>query len=333
MSLIEQETQLTAPIMDVPLWSENFALSSFDPESGVRCFFHLGRWRKDLTIWREIVLVLLADGSVLAHRAYGNGLTSPEGPGGANFAIRVVRAGRRLTYHFLGGAHRVTQAKLREGLLQNGPSQRMKFDLAFESNAPIWDLGSGGDTYAGKGHIEQPGRVMGTIEIGKERIAYDGMGNRDHSMGARDLSTIGKHQWLQGYFENGLTLLVYDVILRGQTMPTFSKAAVYDGEQMYAATVSSYPFRIDDVADVTRNFGFTLSYTRGVLQVETTRILNTAYLLLTAPNETYIGVSPLPSGKPLTLVEQSAHFSVNGSVSGYGCVERTIPGEINAEGD
>lgn len=334
MSLIEQETQLAAPVRDIPNWSENFCLASFDPQSGVGFWFHLGRWHRELTLWRETVVIMLPDGGVLGHRAYGNGLTSPQGPGGANFAVRIVEPGRRLTYHFLGGVHRVPAAVLREGLLQHGPSQRLKFDLAFESNARIWDLHKVGDTqdFLGKGHVEQLGRVKGTIEIGKERINYDGMGNRDHSMGARETSTLGSHQWLQGRFDNGMGFLLYHAVVRGKSEPAFSEAVVYDGEQMFEAAVT-YPFRIDNVADATRNFGFTLTYAGGALQVETTRIVNTAYLSITAPNDIYIGMFPGPSDKPLTLLEQSTHFQLNGSVQGYGCLERTVPGEVVVEGD
>lgn len=50
MSLLTRETQLDAPVLNIPNWSENFCLSSFDATSGVGLWLHMGRWRHDLTL-------------------------------------------------------------------------------------------------------------------------------------------------------------------------------------------------------------------------------------------------------------------------------------------
>lgn len=332
MSLLSRETQLDAPILDIPNWSENFCLSSFDPGSGVGLWLHMGRWRKDLNYWRETIIVMLPDGTVAAHRGFGNALTRPDGPGGPHFAIRIVEPGKRLDYHFSSGVRRVPAADLSKDLLADGPRERLSFKLSFSSGLPIWDLHKVGGTqdFLGKGHIEQLGRVTGTIEIGDQRIAYDGMANRDHSLGARDSATLRSHQWIQGQFDNRIGFLIYDAVLRGQSAPVFCEAVVYDGERMYEAKLT-YPWRINDAAQATQPYAFQLAYERGTLNVEVERIVNTAYLSFTAPNELYIGVFQQPGKTPLTLLEQSARFKLNGSVTGYGHIERTVPGEILVE--
>ena len=331
MNLIEHERQLLPPFPNIAHWSENFCLASFDPVSGVGMWLHLGRWRKNLELWRETVILNMPDGTVVAHRAYGNALTRVEGPGGANYSIRILEAGRRLSYHFDGAARRVPAAMLRAGVLGGGASENVKFDLIFESNADIWDLHKvgGSQGFLGTGHVEQIGRVRGTIQVGTETFPYDGKGNRDHSMGPRDTTTLKSHQWLQGYFDNGISFLAYDAVLRGHDKPVFCESVVYDGDTLYAGELS-YDWRVDTVDDALRNYGFSIQYERGKLDVRTTKIAGTAYLSFTVPNDIYIGVVPAGT-PPLTLLEQTAHLVLNGSVEGYGNLERTVPGVIGLD--
>lgn len=332
MSLLTREMQLDAPVLDIPNWSENFCLSSFDPKSGIGLWLHLGRWRHDLTLWRETIVVMLPDGTVTAHRGFGNALTCAAGPGGSNFGVRVIEPGKRLDYLFSAGVRRVPNAELQTGLLADGPRERLAFKLSFSSTLPIWDLHKVGDQqdFLGKGHIEQLGRVSGTIEIGARKFQYNGMGNRDHSMGARDSSTVGSHQWIQGLFDNGSGFLLYDAVIRGQAAAVFTEAVVYDNDRLYDAKLT-YPWRIDDAAQATRPYSFELAYERGTLKVDVVKFVNTAYLSYTGPNEIYVGVFPQPGKKPLVLLEQSAQYQLNGEISGHGHVERTVPGDVVRE--
>ncbi len=328
MNLIAQEYPLDPPFPAIAHWSENFCLAAHDPVCGVGLWLHLGRWRKDLSVWRETVVVNWPDGTVSAQRGFGNALTIPEGPGGTNFAVRVIEPGRRFAYTYLGGALRVPSAQMRVGLQGDGVRQRLAFALEFESSAEIWDMHKEAATqeFLGTGHIEQPGRVTGTIAIGDETFAFDGMGNRYHSMGPRNTPTLESHQWLQGYFENGIRFMLYDGMLRGATTPVFSSAAVYEGDRFFEASVE-YPWRIGTADDACRDFGFRLSYANGSLDITTEAIGAPAFLSFTAPNDIYVGV--YPSGDPpLTLLEQSTRFRLNGSIAGFGRLERTVPGVI-----
>lgn len=140
MNLLEQEFPLQPPFPQAPHWSENFCLASFDPRSGVGLWLHLGRWRKDINLWRETVVVHFPDGTTVAHRAIGRANAAPDGPGGPNFAIRVLEGGHRLRYTFEGGARRLKSELLRHGPLPDGPKDIVRFDVTFDSNAEIWDL-------------------------------------------------------------------------------------------------------------------------------------------------------------------------------------------------
>ena len=328
MNLIQQEYPLKPPYPDLPHWSENFCLAAFDPKCGVGVWLHLGRWRKDLNIWRETVVVNWPDGTVSAQRGFGNALACEDGPGGTNFAVRVLEPGRRFSYTYIGGALRLPSSHMREGLQRDGARQRLAFTLLFESDAGIWDMHkeASKQEFLGAGHIEQPGRVTGAISIGAESFTFEGMGNRDHSMGSRNTPTLESHQWLQGYFENGVKFMLYDAVLRGAREPVFSSAAVYEGDTFYEASVE-YPWRISDADDAQRDFGFRLNYANGALDIATQTIGAPAFLSFTAPNDIYVGV--YPSGDPpLTLLEQSTLLRLNGSIPGFGRLERTVPGVI-----
>jgi hypothetical protein len=118
-------------------------------------------------------------------------------------------------------------------------------------------------------------------------------------------------------------------VLRGHDKPVFCESVVYDGDTLYAGELS-YDWRVDTVDDALRNYGFSIQYERGKLDVRTTKIAGTAYLSFTVPNDIYIGVVPAGT-PPLTLLEQTAHLVLNGSVEGYGNLERTVPGVIGLD--
>ena len=331
MHLIEQEHPLQPPFPDLPHWSENYCLAGHDPQTGVGFWLHLGRWRKDLSQWRETIIINLPHGEVVAHRNYGNALTSEGGPGGSNYWIRILEKGRRLLYCFDGAARRIPAAQLRSGLLVDGPQERLRFELTFSSSADVWDLHKvgGKQEFLGTGHIEQIGRIEGRIEIGDRTIAFSGKGNRDHSMGPRDTTALKSHQWLQGYFENGCSFLIYDAVLRSQPKPVFCEAVVYEGDKLFEGELH-YEWRIENSRDATKNYGFSIEYENGKLDIRTEKIAATAYLSFTVPNDIYIGVWPA-GDPPLTLLEQSTILTLNGNVKGFGNFERTVPGVIGSD--
>jgi hypothetical protein len=53
------------------------------------------------------------------------------------------------------------------------------------------------------GHYEQLCRVTGDLVLGGERIAFDGVGIRDHSWGVRDWTGVGEWHWVAGYSASG----------------------------------------------------------------------------------------------------------------------------------
>jgi hypothetical protein len=317
---------------DIANWSENYCLAGFDPKCGVGFWLHTGRWRRDLSMWREIVIVRLPDGTAVAHRAIGNARSHEDGPGGPNYAIRVIESGRCLHYSFSGGIRRVPQQSMRDELVGDGPKTPMNFDWTFESDADIWDLHKVGhrQDFLPAGHIEQIGRLTGPLRVGNDTYHFDALVNRDHSLGARDNKDLLSHHWLQGYFENGIGFLLFDAMTRNNGKVVFSEAAVYEGNRLYEAKLEMGQ-RCDDARRDQEPVSFKLNYEKGTLDIESTTFHGSSYLSLCSPNEMYIGVYPSEGGPTETLMEQSVSLSLNGFIKGYGCFERTVPGIIKPE--
>lgn len=332
MQVPVKETPWEGPFPDIANWSENFCLAGFDPKSGVGFWFHIGRWRHDLTMFREIVIIRLPDGSVISHRAIGNALSSPEGPGGPHFAVRILESGRKLSYRFSGGVMRVPAREMLNGIVGDGRRTPMTFDLTFESDAEIWDLHKVGSLqdFLPAGHIEQPGRLRGEIRVEGEVFPFDAMVNRDHSLGARDNIDLHSHQWMQGYFDNGMAFMLFDAKTKSDGKVVFSEAIVYEGDKSYEAKIEAID-RCEDVARDEEPIRIVLSYAKGTLTIDTAAYHGSSYLSLVSPNDQYVGVYHSEEGPTLVLDEQSVSLTLNGSVKGYGCYERTIPGVHRAE--
>jgi hypothetical protein len=327
------ETPWEGPFPSVANWSENFLLAGEDPKAGVGFWLHVGRWRKDLTMFRETVLVRLPDDTVVANRGIGNSCSDKMGPGGPYYAIRVIEPGHKLTYSFSGGVRRVPAQSMRDGLVTDGPRTPMKYELTFQSNAGIWDLHKVGHTqeFLPAGHIEQIGRVTGWVHVGTERYEIDTVANRDHSLGARDTKDLLNHQWHQGYFENGISFLLFDAMTRHDGKIAFSEAAVYEGDTLFEGRLEM-GWRCDDAKRDQDPISFRIHYAKGTLDIDVASFVTNSYCSLTSPNDQYVGVYPSPGAQPtLVLMEQSVKLRLNGKIGGYGCCERTVPGVIAPE--
>jgi hypothetical protein len=334
MQVPVQEYPWKAPFPDTPNWSENFLLAGDDPGAGIGFWLHIGRWRHDLSMFRESVIVRLPDGTVVAHRAIGDTRSAPEGPGGPNYAIRVVEPGRKLTYSFSGGVRVLPAGIMREGLVGEGRRVPMRYELTFESDADIWDLNKVGglQDFLPAGHIEQIGRVTGWIEVAGHIHPIDTVANRDHSLGPRDTLDLRNHQWMPGYFPNGISFLLFDAMTRADGKVVFSEAVVYEGDRMFPATLEITE-RCADVARSHEPVALRLTYANGTLDMVSTAVRSDSFLSITSPNDILPGVYPAEGGATLVLLEQSVSLRLNGEVDGYGCFERTVEGVVMREAE
>lgn len=334
MSLADDDRPHSKPYPTDRFWTENYCYTGFDPKSGVGVWLHSGRWIIEPDIWREVVILRFPDGTVAAHRGYGNATVSKDGPGGPNLVIRVAEQGRRHTLAFDGAIRRVPALAMAGQLLPDGPVQRLKFDLEFLSDRPVWDMHgvSHRQDFAGTGHVEQMGTIRGALAIGDERYDLDGLGHRDHSRGPRDSAKLASHHWMQGLFDNGIGFGVYHAMLRGHADPAFAKAAVWEGGALYEGSVE-LPFMIRDGMEAARPFGFRITYEKGTLDIRAADIVQTAFLSFSVPNEEYVGVFPARGHeRPNMLLEQSVFYELADGTRGHGPMERSIEGACYQEG-
>lgn len=322
-----KETPWEGAFPDIDNWSENFCLAGFDPQSGVGLWFHIGRWHHDLNLFREVVIIRLPDNTVIAHRAIGNAHAAEDGPGGPHLAVQIAEPGRKLTYRFNGGVMRVPAAQMLDGLVGDGRRTPVSFDLTFTSTAEIWDLHKVGalQEFLPAGHVEQPGLLSGSIRVGSEQFSFNAMANRDHSLGGRDNRNLHSHQWFQGYFENGLSFLLFDAEIDQGEQVVFSEAVIYEDGKSFEAKIEQIE-RCNHVDDDQKLIRTVLSYENGTLVIDTAGFHGSSYLSLASPNDTYVGVYPTDPGPTRVVDEQSVSLLLNGTVKGYGCYERTIPG-------
>jgi hypothetical protein len=326
------------PIREIPTqeeWSENFALAGFDPESGVDIFLHIGRWRKNLALWREVVTIALADGTILAHRGIGNARANDNGPGGPNLEVRILEPFRRLSWQYVGAARRVRKEDLLRERLTPGQMEPLEFCFTFSSDFPVWNLAYvGANTeFMGRGHVEQLGRVVGEVRFGSERFGFNSLINRDHSRGPRVVDSNRRHTWMHGVFENGIAFLFYEAEISCRDEPAYSEACVYEGGKIYPAAVKlgSYLPLTNNMHLIEQPVPFTLEYPGGTFHITADRFPTTISNQYTSPYEQQIGRREYPDRATRSYLEQSALFTLNDKVRGYGHMERTVPGDIVRE--
>jgi hypothetical protein len=62
------------------------------------------------------------------------------------------------------------------------------------------------------GHYEQSGVVRGDVVLGGRRLAFDGVGQRDHSWGWRDWSGVREWHWVTGLFGTERAFNLFHVV-------------------------------------------------------------------------------------------------------------------------
>jgi hypothetical protein len=164
-----------------PLWSESYWFPLYDPEREIAIVFRAGMYMKrgDANLY----LIVCHQGAIVhavtEHRA------APPPLDGDSFEIAGLRIDieRPLERFRLRYAHGATA-----------------FDLAWEGFSPAYKYPTPpSDEFPG--HIEQGGRVTGTVTLGGVVHPFDGVGHRDHSWGGeRDWTKFKRWTYLSGEF-------------------------------------------------------------------------------------------------------------------------------------
>ena len=165
----------------LPLWSESYWFPLYDPEREIAVVFRAGMYRKrgDANLYLIVTHKGAIVHAVTEHRA---ALPSLDGDSFtiAGLRIDIERPLERFRLRYTHGA--------------------TAFDLTWEGFSPAYKYPTPpSDEFPG--HIEQGGRVTGTVTLGGTDHRFDGVGHRDHSWGGeRDWTKFKRWTYLSGEF-------------------------------------------------------------------------------------------------------------------------------------
>jgi hypothetical protein len=333
-SLVHDEFPLI-PIPDQKYWGENYVVAFYDPDTGIGGMLSMGRWVIRNRLWRNMSYIALPNDRVLVSRNMGPG-TDPKVPDSGVFRLEIPEPGRKLRYVFDGPMEERTMTDLNTVGLQVGATGLVQFDFEFVSDAPIWDMHAGhGDAEKARsaeadfnspdGHIEQNGRLRGTLTCGDGEIySINAVATRDHSRGVRNMTRYKSHIWANGVFPSGRSFNIFSMKTQGfEGIAAGRSAAVVDGklhEIKLAADSQGWLNQPDQLfAPVTLSYE---SDTLGRLEISATKLINSVPLMLLFPADHYWSVPAQARAKNLTWVnEQKVVWRWDGE-EGWGHMER-----------
>jgi hypothetical protein len=111
-----------------------------------------------------------------------------------------------------------------------GVRQEVSYDLRFEPDQPAY-LYREDPAWDGlfDGHVDEVGRVTGTMTIGGRTIDFDGRGAKDHSWGVRDWARPRGWRWVDMLFEDGAEVTLWRVTFDDGSAWTADGAIFHDG--------------------------------------------------------------------------------------------------------
>ena len=316
----ENELPLVTP-PEIPLWSENYCLQSYDANADIGFWLHMGLPVYDSGLWHDITIVYLPGGEdLLVVKSFTpKEWQKDAGPVGAMLRADYDTASGEWVWRFHGVAHRARRSDLHRALLTESTAHPLRFELRFDGLSGIWDLTHyvGEQAWATNGaHWEQPCATSGWIEYDGRRVALNGTGIRDHSRGKRDTTHFGPHFWLHGAFPSGRCFgLLYVSPMVGQPSVLNRAYVVYGGELQDAEVVQLPADR-----SFQKDFEITLRDGKGTHRI-TGKLLHDMTFSFFAPNEILLGRDLARAERFLN--EGQVRWNWDGE-TGYGLGERTV---------
>lgn len=213
-------------------------LQVHDSAACVSVWAHWARIAGAPHIWEGVVAVFLPQGRLLVSRTFGEAAAADET--GSSLRLRCVEPGRRWALRFDGMARPTSTAEVQAGHLADGPVEHVVLDLEFDALTPLWSLHGqmDGQTW-GHAHLEQAGRITGTVEHSAGTAAIASFGFRDHSYGPRDYAGLLGDTWCAAVFGDGRALLALHVWQVDG--PGLATGFLWDGQGMHPLTDSKLP--------------------------------------------------------------------------------------------
>ena len=333
-SIVNEEFPVES-IPERPLWGENYVLTYYDRGADIGSLLSMGRWVLQPRIWRNMSYISLPNDRVLVSRNYGHS-TDPRIADSGVFRLEVLEPGHRLRYVFDGPVEERTQTDLNTSGYRIGRNLPLSFELVFESDQPIWDMHAAGlhdetenadaNFNSPEGHIEQHGRITGTIDYGDGESfrLRDVPATRDHSRGIRNFTRYKGHIWSNGIFPSGRGFHIFTLKTHGfDGVATGRAAAVVDGKLYDIELAPDTGGWLDAPGQLFAPFTMKFrSKTLGNFEVDAIELRSSVPLALTMPADHYWSVPADSRTKNMTWVnEQKIIWRWDGE-EGCGHIER-----------
>jgi hypothetical protein len=185
-------------------WNESFYFNVYDRENDICVFMRIGL-KPNMDERSAFCFMMMPDGSVVGikdQEALGNGTLDAKG-----LHFEILEPERRWKMTFNGH-----MAKMSD----KGPLPLpVSFALEFEARNDVFDYrdcvdaeGEQTSKRMASEHLEQFGKGTGSLMVGEEQFDISGLGERDHSWGARDWNAPKMWIWLTAQFTERIALNV-----------------------------------------------------------------------------------------------------------------------------
>jgi hypothetical protein len=305
------------PRPEIPLWSENYAFVSYDGAGGVGIFTHIGRVAHNPGLWRGTTAALLPGGRLLIGKTVGLG-GDPRMPTSGALSISCEEPFVRWRLRHDGVALLTDRDAAAGALIGGTDAERLSYDLEFEQMSPVWDLTDWMRTQEwGHAHIEQAGRVRGTVQAGKQSFAFDGTGFRDHTLGPRNFANLNRTCWAHAEFPSGRVFCALR-IWSPDDQVVLDQGFVFDGSGELQL------LRPDAMPTITSAAGdphaFTVSF-EGHDAMIAGEVVHALPFMLAEPNDLLLGTDHARTTTKV-IVEAPCRYTWDGEV-GFGWLERS----------
>ena len=180
-------------------WNESFYFNLYDRGNDILGFMRVGLVpnKKEKTAF---CFFLMPDGSTIGTKSKSEMADNDLVSGGLR--LEKMESEKKWAIRFEG--------ELPKHLKDEVSKVNVKFDLEFDALNGMFDYRNcvSGEKEilslsVASEHLEQFGKVKGTIKIGDREYAVDALGERDHSWGVRDWSAPGRWVWITCQFNEG----------------------------------------------------------------------------------------------------------------------------------
>jgi hypothetical protein len=197
------------PIAEIPPianWSENYCWDAYDPETRIGFWMHTGRWYRDTTMWREMVIMCIDGKEVYSRRNIGR-LPDNQLVGASCLRLECLSPFERWSWKYHGPALKGTPEHMLIAPPPDTTAILLEFNLDWEAACPVIDFGHGTEPGETASHYEQGGLLKGKIKVDGKHYNFDGRSFRDHSRGPRVLQDhFRRHSWIHATFPSGRSL-------------------------------------------------------------------------------------------------------------------------------